>query len=83
MEKDVVKSWYDPEVDILYFVLTAGKIFDAEEIQDGIILEYNNNHEIIGIEIHRARTRIAEVMGVSIAQHITKKVHATEVSQTG
>ena len=45
---------YDKKNDILYFVLKSGPADYAEEIADGITVEYNEKDKPIGIEIFKA-----------------------------
>jgi uncharacterized protein YuzE len=42
---------YDKEGDILYIKLKDDKIEESEEIEEGIIVDYNEKGEIVGIEI--------------------------------
>jgi uncharacterized protein YuzE len=42
---------YDEKVDIAYFTLKDEKSIESEEIKNGIIVDYNDKNEIIGIEI--------------------------------
>lgn len=42
---------YDPEADALYIKIRDGKVADSEEISDGIIIDYDEDGNIIGIEV--------------------------------
>ena len=42
---------YDKVADVLYLQFSHEKIKDTEEINDGIILDYGEKDNIIGIEI--------------------------------
>ena len=46
-----MKLKIDKETDALYFRLDNKKIIDSEETSSGIILDYNENNEVVGIEI--------------------------------
>lgn len=48
------KIHYDKKSDILYFVLKSGPEEYAEEISDGVTVEYDKNDKPIGIEIFNA-----------------------------
>ncbi len=74
MDKSKMKSWYDPEVDIFYLALRPGSIDDSEEISPGIILEYNDERLVLGIEIHKARQRVLEVIGEDIGSLLSKRI---------
>jgi uncharacterized protein YuzE len=39
------------EDDALYIRLDDGEIVDSEEVSEGIILDFNSNGKVIGIEI--------------------------------
>ena len=42
---------YDKENDVLYIKYKKDKIEESEEIKEGIIIDYNKEGEIVGIEI--------------------------------
>ncbi len=42
---------YDRAGDVLYIKLRDGKIVESEEIGPGVIVDYNEKGEIIGIEV--------------------------------
>lgn len=41
----------DHQNDALYFRLVETSIFDSEEVQPGVILDFNENGQVVGIEI--------------------------------
>jgi uncharacterized protein YuzE len=41
----------DKKIDALYLRLDDSEIIDSEELSPGIVLDYNNNNEVVGIEI--------------------------------
>ena len=41
----------DKESDAIYFRLDDSKIIDSEEVEKGIILDYNESGNVVGIEI--------------------------------
>ncbi|MEY4612640.1 DUF2283 domain-containing protein [bacterium] len=41
----------DKKNDALYFRLDESTIMDSQEIQPGIILDYDSNNQVVGIEI--------------------------------
>ncbi|MFP4642044.1 MAG: DUF2283 domain-containing protein [Dehalococcoidia bacterium] len=51
--KQELKSFYDEENDILYMT-REGKENEFVEVQPGIGLEFDENRQIIGIEIMKA-----------------------------
>jgi uncharacterized protein YuzE len=50
--KDAMKDFYDEETDIYYISFKEGKAYDSEEILEDVILEYDENYNIIGIQIN-------------------------------
>ncbi len=42
---------YDPEVDAAYVRIENKIVLESEEIADGIILDYDDHSEIIGVEL--------------------------------
>jgi len=46
-----MKLKIDREADALYFALDNSAVVESEEVSPGIIIDYNENDEIVGIEI--------------------------------
>ena len=63
-----IKMWYDEEVDILYISLKEGKAVDSEEVQENVRVEYDENGEIVGIEI----CNISRYLAKSIAEKLRR-----------
>ena len=57
-----MKVKYDKEVDILYIHLSDQKIKESDEDKPGIILDYDDSGNIIGIEVLNASKRIPQPM---------------------
>ncbi|MCC5643778.1 DUF2283 domain-containing protein [Nostoc sp. CHAB 5824] len=53
-----MKINYDPEVDILRIILSDVPIEDSDEEKPGVILDYDEEGNIIGLEILEASKRI-------------------------
>lgn len=47
-----LKDFYDEETDIYYISFKEGKAYDSKEILEDVILEYDENYNIIGIQIN-------------------------------
>jgi uncharacterized protein YuzE len=45
-----MKITLDKEADALYFRLDEKRIVESEEIQPGVILDYDDSNQVIGIE---------------------------------
>ncbi len=50
--RGAMKDFYDEETDIYYISFKEGKAYDSEEILEDVILEYDQNYNIIGIQIN-------------------------------
>ena len=46
-----MKLHVDKEADALYLRLDDSKIVESDEVSSGIILDYNEHNEVVGIEI--------------------------------
>lgn len=49
----------DKENDALYFRLDEAEIVESEEVQPGVILDFDTNGRVVGIEILALSTRTA------------------------
>ncbi|MCZ2288398.1 MAG: DUF2283 domain-containing protein [Anaerolineales bacterium] len=49
----------DKESDALYLRLDEAEIVDSEEVQPGVILDFNKDNRVVGIEILNLSTRVA------------------------
>ncbi len=54
-----MKLKVDKENDALYFRLDESSILESEEVQPGIILDYNADGKVVGIEILNLSTRMS------------------------
>lgn len=48
----------DRENDVLYFRLDEVAIVESEEVQPGVILDYNEDGNVVGIEILSLSSRV-------------------------
>lgn len=53
-----MKVKYDKEVDVLYIAFSENKIKESDEEKAGIILDYDKQGSIVGIEILNASKRM-------------------------
>ncbi|MFA5236717.1 MAG: DUF2283 domain-containing protein [Methanoregula sp.] len=53
-----MKVTIDPESDALYMRLTDTRIHDSEEVKPGVILDYDDKNNLVGIEILRVSERV-------------------------
>lgn len=68
---------YYPDTDMLYIELASGVSTESEEVAPGIVLDFDENDRVIGIEIEDASTFIdlsrLEVSALPIADLILSK----------
>lgn len=49
---------YYPDTDMLYIKLADGTSTESEEVAAGVVLDFDKNNQVIGIEIEDASTSI-------------------------
>jgi len=47
----------DPEADALYLRLDDSKIIESEEVSPGVVLDFNEHEQVVGIEVLNLSTR--------------------------
>ena len=62
-----MKINYDPQVDILRIVFNDHPIEESDEDKPGIILDYDKQGNVVGMEILDASTRIENPRSVEYA----------------
>lgn len=55
---------YDKDIDIIYIRLTHAKVAESDEDKPGIILDYDEAGNIVGIEVLNASKKINQPNGV-------------------
>ncbi|MEI8201382.1 MAG: DUF2283 domain-containing protein [Bacteroidota bacterium] len=56
-----MKVKYDKEVDVLYIQFSDNKINESDEEKSGIILDYDNEGSIVGIEVLNASKKMKNI----------------------
>jgi uncharacterized protein YuzE len=69
---------YDPEADAMYIKLREGEYEISEEIREGIIVDFDKNNEIIGIEILDAKERLSPSSVAEMSFKFSKVEHMKE-----
>ena len=46
-----MKLKVDKEADALYFRLDDSPIFESEEVSPGVVLDYNESNQVVGVEM--------------------------------
>lgn len=55
-----MKLTVDKEADALYMRLSESRIHDSEEVKPGVILDYDEDNNLVGIEILRVSERVPD-----------------------
>ena len=50
-ERQVMKLKVDEKADALYLRLDDSRIIESEEVSPGVILDYNEQNQVVGVEI--------------------------------
>ena len=53
-----MKVTVDKDADALYMRLTDTRIHDSEEVKPGVILDYDEKDNLVGVEILRVSERV-------------------------
>ena len=62
-----MKVTYDPEVDVLHILLRNVPVKESDEDKPGVILDYDKEGNIVGIEILDASKRVEDPRSVEHA----------------
>jgi uncharacterized protein YuzE len=70
-----MKIDYDKSIDVAYIYLqdTKIEIIDSEEVSSGVIFDYDNNNDVVGIEILHVKKRTPEEMKNVYRQNLQEK----------
>ena len=49
---------FDEKADALYLRLDDSSVVESEEIRPGIVLDFNERNQVVGIEILRVKERV-------------------------
>ncbi len=49
---------YDPEVDAAYIRFSSQKVRESEEVAQGIVLDYDAEGRIVGMEVLKAKRHL-------------------------
>lgn len=53
-----MKMHYDEKVDALYLSLDDSAVVESEEVKPGIVLDFNADNQVVGIEVLDLRKRV-------------------------
>jgi len=54
-----MKLHVDKQADALYLRLDDSKIIESQEVSPGVVLDYNDQNQVVGIEMLKLSTRSA------------------------
>lgn len=53
-----MKIHFDEKADAVYLRLDDSKIIESEEVKPGIILDFNEHDQVVGIELLHVKERV-------------------------
>jgi uncharacterized protein YuzE len=62
-----MKVYYDPEVDILRILFSNQAIEESDEDKPGVIIDYDKNGNIVGLEVLEASKNVENPRSVEYA----------------
>jgi uncharacterized protein YuzE len=62
-----MKVTYDPEVDVLRILFRNVPIEESDEDKPGVILDYDKDGNVVGMEVLNASKRVENPRGVDYA----------------
>lgn len=66
-----------PETDALYFRLDASPVIDSEEVRPGVVLDFNADDQVVGVEILRVQERVPLADLKQIQFEVALRVNST------
>lgn len=60
-----MKVIYDPDQDILQIALVSAVIEETTQISPGLVLDYDEDGQVIGLEIRKASTKTDSPFAIS------------------
>jgi len=70
-----MKLSYVAATDSLYIHLADRASVDSDEVKDGVVLDFDNNGELVGIDIQHASQR-ADITRLSVSHLPLQQLHA-------
>ena len=68
-----MKVTYDPDVDVLRIIFNNASIEESDESKPGIIIDYDNQGNLVGMEILNASKRIDNPQAVDYSVTLAAK----------
>lgn len=57
-----MKVQFDQKADAIYFRLDESAIVESEEVRPGVILDFNDKNQVVGIELLALKDRVPAEM---------------------
>lgn len=70
-----MKISYDAATDSLYIHLSNRASVDSDEVKDGVVLDFDINGELVGIDVQHASQR-ADITSLSVSHLPLQQLHA-------
>ncbi|MBW4511138.1 MAG: DUF2283 domain-containing protein [Scytonematopsis contorta HA4267-MV1] len=76
-----MKITYDPDVDVLRIIFNEAQIEESNEEKPGVIFDYDENSNIVGLEIFHAFNKLF-INKILSTMHTTSPLARQPTSQT-
>jgi uncharacterized protein YuzE len=53
-----MKLHYDEKSDALYLRLDDSEIVESQEVEPGVVIDFNSENQVVGLEILRVKKRV-------------------------
>ena len=60
MKRKQIKFEYDADVDAAYLSLSRGKVAESEEVEPGLMVDFDSDNQVVGVEILRFAKRFQQ-----------------------
>jgi uncharacterized protein YuzE len=54
-----MKVFFDEKADAVYFRLDESRIIESEEFLPGIVVDFDERNQVVGIEILKVKSRVS------------------------
>jgi uncharacterized protein YuzE len=69
---------YDPDADAAYVTLSNAEVQESAEVAPGVVLDYDGDGRVVGIELLNARKRLAPGAWQRARRPSPRSAHAAE-----
>jgi uncharacterized protein YuzE len=71
-----MKFNYYPDTDSLYIALSDKVSSDANEVAPNIVFDYDENGDVVGIDIYQHASKIVDLTSLEIHSHLQHSIAA-------